>query len=458
MKHGWIIILGGLLGLSQVFAQELHLVLPDTAIHVTDAGRALPALERALRSAGLRGQLGTAYRLQSISMDSSLTDIVLRFHEESVSIPLPDTMIITDEQGRGLPHLEPYLQGVRNAHVSYLYSGERPGWQIGEKTYFRSDNGYGIRYDMRDISNQTVQVIAGYDRQGAERGELVGEIALDLPNFLGTLRYLHIYWRRLSDVTQSMKFAYSEPRLPILPVGGQLAFRQALRDTMYIERHIKVQLTSTPDQEWNTAIGVGSRTLHVTDHGIAQGLRSYQQHSINLSLQRQTYDHPANPVKGWQFALDCECGTLSGIAINSQAALAQFEMQVGAVWTPSKITFAQEIQATGIVPWYYSPQISEYGRFGGGKSLRGYREDQFLTPWGIVSRTEFRLPAGTAARWHLFIDNGHLAGIPWLMSLGTGVVLRADRELIQLDLAWNREDSFRSAKLHLRLIGLLAGD
>jgi hypothetical protein len=439
-------------------SQELHIVLPDTTIHVNDVRRVLPALQESLRSLGNRGQLGTIYQLQVVSMDSSLANLSLHFRDATIPVPIPDTLVVFDEKGRGLPQLASFLHGSGIVPGSYLHSGERPGWQVSSRSYFRSEKGYGIRYDVHDVSNQTVQILAGYDRQGSRTGELVGEIALDLPNFLGTLRYLQIHWRRLSAVTQTIRLAYTEPRLPLLPVGSHLAFRQALRDTLYLERDFKVQLTSLPGQQWNTAIGIGTRILHVTDHGNEQGLNSYHQQSINLSLQRQTFDRPTNPVRGWQFRLFLEGGTLSGVHLDSRAALAQFELRLGAVWSPSRVTLAQEIRTVGILAANYSPQVSEYGQFGGGASLRGYQEDQFLSPWGIVSRSELRLPAGTTSRWHLFMDNGRLAEVPWLASVGFGFVLHAGRELIQLDLAWNREDSFRGAKIHLRLIGLLAGE
>ncbi|MFC1484046.1 hypothetical protein ACFL6Q_03220, partial [Candidatus Neomarinimicrobiota bacterium] len=337
-------------------------MLPDTAIHVTDVRHVLPALQESLRSSGNRGQLGTVYRLEVVSMDSSMTNLSLRFCEDSISVPLPDTLVVFDEKGRGLPQLSSYLQGTWNTPRRSLQSGGRPGWQVWNKTYFRTENGYGIRFDVRDVSNQTVQILAGYDRQGSRAGELVGEIALDLPNFLGTLRYLQIHWRRLSAVTQTIRLAYTEPRLPLLPVGSHLAFRQALRDTLYLERDFKIQLTSLPGQQWNTAIGVGTRILHVTGHGNAQGLKSYRQQSINLSLQRQTFDRPANPVRGWQFRLFLEGGTLSGTHIDSKAALAQLELRLGAVWTPSRITLAQEIRTVRILGVNYSPQVSEYGQ------------------------------------------------------------------------------------------------
>jgi outer membrane protein assembly factor BamA len=394
-------------------------------------------------------------------MDSSMANLSLRFREDSIPVPPPDTLVVFDEGGRELPQLSSFLQGSGITRGRYLHSGERPGWQVWSRSYFRTENGYGIRYDVRDVSNQTVQILAGYDRQDSRAGELVGEIALDLPNFLGTLRYLQIHWRRLSAVTQTIRLAYTEPSLPFLPVGSHLAFRQALRDTLYLERDFKVQLTSLPGQQWITAIGVGTRILHVTGHGNAQGLKSYRQQSINLSLQRQTFDRSANPVRpvrGWQFRLFLEGGTLSGTHIDSKAALAQLELRLGAVWTPSRITLAQEIRTVRILGVNYSPQVSEYGQFGGGASLRGYQEDQFLSPWGIVSRSELRMPAGTTSRWHLFMDNGWLAEVPWLASVGFGFVLHAGREQIQLDLAWNKEDSFRGAKIHLRLIGLLAGE
>jgi len=110
----------------------------------------------------------------------------------------------------------------------------------------------------------------------------------------------------------------------------------------------------------------------------------------------------------------------------------------------------------GLASFDFTPQLADFGRFGGSATLRGYREDQFLVPWGVVSRTELRFRTGPATRTHLFLDTGFLEGVDRLAAVGVGLMLKAGQNLIQFDLAWNRDDEFRSGKVHLRLVNFLS--
>ncbi len=223
-----------------------------------------------------------------------------------------------------------------------------------------------------------------------------------------------------------------------------------------MQRDLKVQLTSPPGPGWNWAAGIGQRELWVSSQGREQGLAPYRLRNMNLTLDRLTYDEPFNPREGYRVMLDLEGGTLAGAQIGPQATLSRGELEVEGVTSRGNFTLAQQIQAMGLLASDYAPQPADMGRFGGSASLRGYREDQFFAPWGVVSRTELRYRTGAITRLHLFTDLAALPDRKVLAGAGVGLVLRAGQNLIQLDFAWNGEDDFRTGKVHLRVVNFLS--
>ena len=438
--------------------QVVKVVLPDTVLLVSSIPQVTPVLTDRLVSEGCQGRLGVVYRLESVVMekwsDSSLT---LKYHGEDIPVPPPDTIVAVNGEGTGLPNLVTFLRVAAPPQGGFLQSASRPAWRVVDKSYFSRGEGYGIRYRLEDVSRKTVQVLAAYDEQGdPPAGGLVGEITLDLPNFLGTLRYLHVHWRRLNPATQTIDLAYTEPRLPLLPLGGQVSFSQDLRDTLYLQRDVKVQLVSLPAQGWSAAFGVGMRNLQVTPHGRDRGLVPYRFRNVNLSLERQTLDHPVNPSRGYRVSVALEGGTVAGVDVSPRAALGRGRLKATWAGSIARLTLAQDVQIMSLAALEFTPQLADFGRFGGSATLRGYREDQFLVPWGVVSRTELRFRTGPATRIHFFLDAGCLAGFDRLAAVGIGLLLKAGQNLIQIDLAWNRDDEFRTGKVHLRLVNFLS--
>ncbi len=415
------------------------------------------AVTEQLQRDGSQGRLGAVYRLESVTSKlGSEEGLVLRFAGDHVSIPPPDTVVASSNQGDELPAVAGFLKITNPSPGIFLESGGEPAWQILEKLYFKWGEGYGTGYLLEDVSRKTIQALAAYDEQGDGDKRVVGEVTLELPNFLGALRYLYIHWRSLSPVTQTINLVYGEPRILLLPLGFRFSFNQDLKDTLYLQRDIKVQFTSLAGHTWNTALGAGFRELYVTTSGRDRGLVPYRHRNINLAFQRQHFDHPVNPSSGFRVSLAFEGGTVTGTGNHSRAALGRGELE--AIWVGSIgwMTLAQEVQAMGLATIDYSPQLADLGRFGGTTTLRGYREDQFLTSKGIISRAELRFRTGSASRIHLFLDTGSLAGFNTPAAVGAGLLFNAGQNLIQLDLAWNREAKFQTGKIHLRLINLLS--
>ena len=438
-------------------AQSVEVILPDTTYRVDSPRQVRSLLTARLASAGTAGSLGSIYRLRALDWNSApIQGLQAQFDVVASAVPPPDTVVVRDHQGVGYPQLAALLRAANPAPSSYLFSAGRPTWQVRDRRYFGHGSGYGVLYDLVDVAPKTVQVLAGYDPPGNGSGGLVGEVTLELPNFLGALRFLRIHWRRLSQVTQTIDLSYSEPWLPLVPLGAQLAFTQDLRDTLYIQRGMTVLLTSLPGQDWSVALGAGLRNLNVLPHGTAAGLVSHRRRQLEISIQRQTLDHPANPSAGFHLGLTGRGGSLAGPKISPRAALGRVTLRATVVRSRVRLTWAQDIAVSGLLATRYTPQLPDFIPFGGSLTLRGYREDQFLVPWGVSSRTELRYRTGATSRLHLFADAAWLTDHGVLAAGGLGFLIQLGQNLLQLDLAWNGSDNFRTGKVHIRLINFIS--
>lgn len=452
MKKGWDILVLILLA-AVVHGQELEVVLPDTIITLPSIAILEKQLEGRLEKAGRAGALGSQYHLQRITLNSQAgTPLSIRIGIESGNIPPADTIIVLLNGQSVSSQVAHLLASPEPLAGRVLHAAGRPTFRV-RQVYFRKEKGYGVLYDLADVSRKTLQALAAWEQEKGQPGRLVGEVNLDLPNFLGPFRYLHIDFRRLAAATETFGLTYAEPKLPWVPLGARFDFYQDLRDTLFVQRDLKVQLTSLPGPEWSVALGVGQRVLTVNERGQAQGLVPYRNQNVNLSLVRNRLDHPVNPTTGTQLAFDLEGGTVAGASIQNHAGLVKGSGHILWVGSLKRFVFAQQFRLTGVAGINYEPQLADFGRFGGSRSVRGYREDQFLSPWGVVSRSELRYRIGLS-RLHLFTDMGFIDDNT-LASAGVGFLIQGGPNLIQVDFGWSSADDFRTGKVHLRVVNFL---
>jgi outer membrane protein assembly factor BamA len=428
-------------------------VLPDTTI----AG--LPVNEVSAAMKGRLGALGDpalGYRLQSVQLSDE--NYRLQFSPLEMAAPL-DCVIVRDSTGLDLPLLTRLAATQRKMPGQWLSAGPGLVWKIDRRRTFRGRNGYGLLYTVSDQSRQTVQGLAAYDQSADGPPRLVGSLALDLPNVFGPLRHFRLDFRRLSAITQTLDLAYIEPRLPGLPVGLAVDYQQDLRDTLFVQREGGLQLRSLPGAGWSASAGIGWRQLHVTPHGESEGLQPYRQKQLRFSLRRERFDRPVNPTSGYAVMLAGAGGNLTG-DLPGRAALIQGNFTLSWVAAWQQLIWYQSwtgAVATGIG---YKPQSADFTSFGGGASVRGYREDHLLAARGLTLRNELRFTMGEEGRIHLLGDMAMVEtveGRQWLVGAGFGIVVPTGTSRLQLDVAWNRDDRFRVPKLHLRIINILAG-
>jgi hypothetical protein len=302
MKYLCIILLAVGLSRAQTLPTQLH--LPDTSYSLPSVRAVELELENILSADGQKGKLDSWYRLDSLWLEvDANAQIHMQYGEQQAALPPADTIIVIADENRTVAIAPRLLRRVGAANK--LTSGGKTAYITRTRQYFHPSatgrRGYGVLQSMTDVSRKSIEILAAYDDRGARGSQIVGQLRLDLQNIMGTLRSLKLELERLDRQNQTMLLDYSEPVLPLLNIGGRFKFDQEVRDSLYVRRNLVVQAVALPGSPLYTALGIGWKSLTISEPGEQAGLEAYSSQSINLSVGYDSFDSRDNPQRGWGF-------------------------------------------------------------------------------------------------------------------------------------------------------------
>lgn len=448
-----IMLMLNLFMIAGLSGQTVELVLPDSAgktIRVIDA----PSfLQNYLGAVAANGQPGSRLIMEQISLSDNPGRLLARYGL-SIKSKLPSEVGITGKWAHALPHIDEDLKSRPPAPATIIMAPGRTRLEIRKREYYLTETGtgYGIRYEMEDVSQRSVELLGSWE-DDPDGGHLVGNITLDLPNFMGAFRSLYIHGQRLNEATQTISIVYSEPRLPLVPFGGGFSFHQEVRDSLYLKREGDLNLHHSQSQwEMRTGVGISQVWYFGAD---ADSSRLTQTRRLNLELERSTLDDMVNPTKGWKGAMRARIGAVDSDDASDFAMLVRTEVSLAWARSWRRLTFWQEVRAVALTTRGFDAGVAYEYRLGGASSLRGFREEQFTVPSAVLIRNELRLRTGNAGRIYIFTDLAAMATVGERHSAGIGVMLKMNANIIQLEGAWLPDGQIGDAILHIRVINLL---
>ncbi|MFC1481783.1 hypothetical protein ACFL6E_06015 [Candidatus Neomarinimicrobiota bacterium] len=462
MRYLLAILLAVGMSRAQNLPMELH--LPDTSFRLSSVEAIELELAKLLSSDGLAGKLDTRYQLDSLWLEGiASAQLHMQYGKYRATVPAADTIIVVADKN-GTVAIAPRLMSSLSTG-NRLTSGGKTAYLIRSRQFFypsgTGGKGYGMLQSLTDVSRKSIEILAAYDDRGTQGSQIVGQLRLDLQNIMGTLRALKLELERLDGQNQTMLVDYSEPVLPLLNIGGRFKFDQEVRDSLYVRRDLVVQAVALPGSPLYTALGIGWKSLTVSDHGEQAGLVAYSSQNINLALGYDNFDNRENPRRGWGFEFAGEAGTVDGVDTDDRAALGSGELNL--TWAMGISRFAnnpvvilQQIHLAGVKTIAYTAQLADQVKFGGTGNIRGYREEQFIGNWGITMQNELRLLTGKASNFHLLGDFGIVDARDRLAALGLGIAVPLGNTQLQLDFAWSGADDFGAGKMHLKLVNYLS--
>ncbi len=290
-----------------------------------------------------------------------------------------------------------------------------------------------------------------------------GALDLQLRNIWGTGRDLALAWKRDALAGSNLSVGYHERFLFGLRLDLSLDLSQTVRDSTYTYQSVggAVVLPLRPSLGLELGTAYDRSVFHVGSTGDAYRLRG----RVGLLLQTLASAddrrvHGRMEVRA-EYARKSNSFLTQGTADNSKVQQTVWSGLYAAGWP---LAARHELWTQGT--WHVLDSdegeviASELYYFGGARTLRGYREDQFRGDQVAHGSVEYRFGDRRGAQVYAFVDGGGLrrkqAQAPVLQEghLGYGMGLRGNVATGVFDIAFGlgEEVSWSGAKLHVSLL------
>ncbi len=348
---------------------------------------------------------------------------------------------------------------------------------VYEPEIFFTDTTSGILIKVKEGKMNSFDGIIGYIPQdGSSRGYLTGYINILLKNLFGSGRKFGTRWNAETKETQEFELSYFEPYIFNFPINAEISFYQRKQDSTYVVRRPQINLDFELTRS-EKASEIFKASLYISQTSIIPTATEfitqqiYESRTLNLGfgLLYDSRDDVNFPSSGIYFSSSYELGNKK---ILGPEKLIAPETKVNSTVNKFRLSLDfyfnfEKILKSIFVPKFNAVIITGFGidesdvfRFGGTKTLRGYREKEFLATRAIWSNFENRFRFSNDIVLFNFIDVGYIYRpvlFPRIMNsfesirYGYGFGVRFETRIGKLNLiyALGKGDSFKTGKIHI---------
>jgi outer membrane protein insertion porin family len=320
----------------------------------------------------------------------------------------------------------------------------------------------------------TFDGVVGYippdQNQNEENGYFTGLIRLNLRNLFGTGRKLEVDWKKPDQFSDEFRIYYEEPWIFGYPVNLGAGLERLVRDTTYIENQVFLNGFVRLDSELKSTFSLYNKSV-IPDSTASRDLRLARTHQLTgeIGIDYDTRDNPLNPRKGIRYNTFYSFGLKRNNGpdyLLEEDGLPESEgiqtVRVGLsffkeLWKNQVL--ALQVMGGKIKGSENRLQLSDHFWFGGSRSLRGYRENQFHGTTVAWLNLEYRFLTGRESRIFIFNDwgfynfkNGQKTREDILPGYGVGVRFSSPLGVISVDFGLGRGDSFSTGKIHFGIV------
>ncbi len=340
--------------------------------------------------------------------------------------------------------------------------------QIDNPLFYINTKGEGIlkiivKEKVTNNFDGIIGYVPGIDKR---KGYFTGFVNIGLKNLFGTGRLGFIRWQKDERSSQEFELRYTEPWVFNFPINISANYFQRIHDTTYIQSdyggifeyqvssNISTSFTiskqsTVPQESKNKIITVHNSSATTT--GISLKIDTKDSHYAprNGVLLNNSYKYSLKKINNQNTDGNLNKIHFQRLEIDFELYKEIFLNQVAAI----KI-YAREIRGS-------NTEISDLYFLGGTKTLRGYREKQFIGNRILWSNLEYRYLLANNSFAFLFLDTGYF----WLLDnpdgnkkdsfkIGYGFGLNIDTSLgvLGVSFALAKGDSFSEGKIHFGII------
>ena len=293
-----------------------------------------------------------------------------------------------------------------------------------------------------------------------KEAKLTGLVDIDLANIAGTARAASGRWENRGEGLTRYAVRYREPWLPVIGIGLEGSLEHDVNTNLYSYTKWEVIGDLLLGDQWTIKFGRGGTRAVETIEGATPVNEGYFLAGVDLDRRNSA----RNPERGFRLGGESRRGTKTftpdSIEVRIDRTHWTFHGEtyhpVGRKWLGvlrGRFEFLQ-------TPEDSVPRWDEIA-VGGANSLRGYREDQFLTLGTTILQGEWRLRQDSrGSAIYAFADLGFIQEDGHRMSdlfdrflLGSGLGLRQAKGpgILSLEYGIPKGSSPLEGRLHLRL-------
>jgi outer membrane protein insertion porin family len=339
--------------------------------------------------------------------------------------------------------------------------------------YLDRDNKGVLLINVKEKNTNNFDGIIGYVPPAAdnESGFLTGLVNVTLRNIFGTGRAAAIRWQKLDRETQELELKYLEPWLFSYPFNINAELFQRIQDTTFVQRRISGGLEYLATEDISASAFIASEEVIPTEREVPM-FTVYNSSALTtgLILKIDIRDDPLSPTNGFLFET---AYSFSRKKINGppEYIIPELETNVNlqritAGFSGFYELFIKHIIALGVYgkelrgPFF---EDSDLWRFGGTRTVRGYREEQFLASRIAWANLEYRLLLTRRSYAFIFFDSGYyfreadavqeiLQTEDFIFGYGLGITVETAIGLLGVSFALAEGETFSEGKLHFGII------
>ena len=339
--------------------------------------------------------------------------------------------------------------------------------------YLDADNSGVLQINVKDRNTNNFDGVIGYipPQNDNETGYVMGMVNVTLRNIFGTGRAAAISWEKLTRISQELELKYLEPWLFGYPFNLNARLFQRIQDSSYVQRIIGGGLEYLATEDISANAFVLAEQVIPTVREIPV-FTVYNSSSITtgIGLKIDMRDDPIATLSGFIFenSYSYSKKTINGPpeyvteATQTDINLQRITAGFGAFFQifPRNV-IALRVHGEELNGPFF--EQSDLWRFGGTKTVRGYREEQFLASRCAWTNLEYRLMLSPRTYTFVFFDSGYylLEAIPeigiqrgedFIFGYGLGIALDTAIGLLGVSFAFADGDSFSEGKIHFGIV------
>jgi outer membrane protein insertion porin family len=339
---------------------------------------------------------------------------------------------------------------------------------------YQKDGKTALIIGVEEGNATTFDGVIGYipEEQGEikTKGYFNGLIQLYFRNLFGTGRKLEINWKKPDQYSEEFKLYYEEPWIFHFPLNIGAGFERIVRDTSYQEQSYFLNGSVRLTGNFKTTFALTQRNI-IPDSISSRHLRLARNKMIGTSVgvDYDTRDYPVNPRRGILYRTTYTYGikenTGPDYLLREDLLPEKEEIQKVNV----ELSYFLNISRNQVL--YFNMhgatikgnknrlQLTDHIWFGGARSLRGYRENQFHGTTVAWFKMEYRFILSRDSRIFLFNDWGFYSVREKnrlmediLPGYGAGIRFDTPLGVLGIDYGLGKGDTFSTAKVHFGII------